>query len=60
MDAITENARRGIVDELLYADHLVLMSKTMEDLKERLWNRKDALESKDLKVNTRKNKTDDK
>ena len=28
----------------------------MEDLKERFWNRKDALESKDLKVNTRKTK----
>ena len=53
---ITENARRGVVNELLYADDLVIMSKDMEDLKKRFWNRKDALESKGLKVNTRKTK----
>ena len=56
VDVITENARRGVVIELLYADDLVLMSKDMEDLKERLWNWKDALESKGLKVNVRKTK----
>ena len=56
VDVITENARRGVVNELLYADDLVLMSVTMEDLKERFWNWKDALESKGLKVNTRKAK----
>ena len=31
VDVITENARRGVVNELLYAGDLVLMSKTMED-----------------------------
>ena len=31
VDVITENARRGVVNELLYADDLVLISKTMED-----------------------------
>ena len=36
VNIITENARRGVVNELLYADDLVHMSKTMEDLKERL------------------------
>ena len=56
VDVITENARRGVVNELLYADDLVIMSKDMKDLKERFWNWKDALESKDLKVNTRKSK----
>ena len=45
-----------MVNELLYADDLVLMSETMEDLKERFWNGKDALEGKGLKVNTRKTK----
>ena len=35
VDVITENARRGVANELPYADGLVLMSKTMEDLKER-------------------------
>ena len=35
VDVITENARRGVVNELLYADDLVVMSEDMEDLKER-------------------------
>ena len=34
VDVITENAR-GVVNEFLYADDLVLISKDMEDLKER-------------------------
>ena len=55
VDVITENAM-GVVNELLYADDLVIMSEDMEDLKERFWNWKDALESKGLKVNTRKTK----
>ena len=56
VDVITENARRGVVNKLLYADDLVIMSEDMEDLKERFWNWKDALESKSLKVNTKKTK----
>ena len=56
VDVITENARRVVVNDLLYADDLVFMSKTMENLKERFWNWKDALESKDLKVSNRKTK----
>ena len=32
---ITENARRGVINELLYADDLVLLSEIMKDLKER-------------------------
>ena len=55
-DVITENARRGVVIELLYADDLVIMSEDMEDLKERFWNWKDALGSKSLKVNTKETK----
>ena len=46
VDVITENARRGVVNKLLYADDLVLMSETMKDLKNRFCNWKDALESK--------------
>ena len=38
VDVITENARMGVVNELLCADGLVLMSETTEDLKERFWN----------------------
>ena len=56
VDVITEKARRSVVNELLYADDLVLMSETMEDLEKRFWNWKDALKSKGLKVNTRKTK----
>ena len=56
VNAITESARRGVVNELLYADDLVLMSETMEDLKERFWNWKNAFQSKGLQVNTRKTK----
>ena len=46
----------GVVNELLYAGDLVLMSETIKDEKERFWNWKDVLESKGLKVNTRKTK----
>ena len=49
VDVVTENARRGVVNELLYADDVVIMRKTMEDLKERFWNWKAALESKGLR-----------
>ena len=56
VDFITEKARRGVVNELLFADDLVLVNETMEDLKERFWNWKDALQSKGLKVNSRKAK----
>ena len=56
VDVITENARRGVVNELPYADDLVIISEDMEDFKERFWNWKDALERKGLKVNTRKTK----
>ena len=38
VDVITENARRGVVNELLYADEVVPKSETMEDLKERFGN----------------------
>ena len=44
VDVTTKNAKRGVVHELLCVDDLVLMSKTMEDLKERFSNWKDALE----------------
>ena len=48
VEVITENGR-GVVNELLYADDLVLMSDTMQELKERFWIWKDALESKGLR-----------
>ena len=42
-DDITKNAKREVVNELLYADDLVITSETMKDLKKRFWNWKDAL-----------------
>ena len=56
VDVITEKAKRDVVNELLYADDVVFISETMKHLKERFWNWKDALESKGLKINTRKRK----
>ena len=33
--AVTEQARKGLLNEILYADDLVLMSENLEDLRER-------------------------
>ena len=55
VDVVTKNAR-GAVSELLYADDHVLMGETMEDLKERFLNWKDALESKILRSTPKKQK----
>ena len=38
VDGITKNARRNVVNELLYADDHFIMSETVEDLKERFQN----------------------
>ena len=51
---VTENARTGVINEMLFTDALVLMSGTEEDLKERFWI--EALESNGLKVNIKKRK----
>ena len=59
VDVFTENARRNVVNKLLYLDDLVLIRKTMEDLKKRLWNWREALESK-FESQQQKNKSDGK
>ena len=46
VDVIAEKVIRGVVNELLYADDLFLMSENMKDLKEKFLNWKNALESK--------------
>ena len=56
VDVIIENARRAVVNELLYADNLVLMSETIKDLNRRFFNWKGAAECKGLRVNTGKTK----
>ena len=54
VDIVTENTRKDLMKEVLYADDLVLMSETMEGLKERFIKWRSALESKGLKVNLEK------
>ena len=49
VDVVTENAKEGLMNEVLYTDDLVLMSETMEGLKERFLKWRSALESKGLK-----------
>ena len=49
VDVITENAREGLMNEILYVDDLVLMSESIENLKEKF-------ESKGIKINIKKTK----
>ena len=56
MDIILENAREELMNEILYADDLVLMNESIENLKEKLLKWKDAFESKQLKVSLKKTK----
>ena len=51
VDVILENAREGLINEILYADDLILMSKSVENLKEKFLKWKETFESKGLKVN---------
>ena len=55
-DVVTEHAREGPLIEILYADNLVLMSESLEDLRERFQRWRSALEGKGLKVNVGKSK----
>ena len=56
VDAVTQQARKELLNEILYVDDLVLMNKNLEDLRERFQRWRGALESKGMKVNTRKTK----
>ena len=55
VDVVTEFAREGALNELLYADHLVLMSETIEGLRYKFLKCKEAFGSKGLKDNLGKN-----
>ena len=46
VDVISENAREGLINKILYTDDLVLMSESMEILKEKFLKWKEAFESK--------------
>ena len=46
-----ESVKNGLMSEMLYADDSVLMSETIEGLRETFWKWKEAFEGKGLKVN---------
>ena len=54
VDVVMESVRNGLMSDMLYADELVLMSDTMEGLRERFWKWKETF--KGLKVNLEKTK----
>ena len=56
VDVFLENAREGLMNEILYADDLILMSASIENLKEKFLKWKEAFESKRLKMNLMKTK----
>ena len=56
VDVVTEHAREGLLNEILYADDLVLMSESWDDLRERFQRWRSALGDKGLKVNVGKTK----
>ena len=56
VDVISENASEGLMNEILFADDLVLMSKIIKNLKEKFLKWTEAFKSKGLKVNLKKTK----
>ena len=46
VDVVTEHATEGLLNEILYADGLVLISESLEDLRERFQRWRSALEDK--------------
>ena len=49
VDVVTELAREGLLNEILYANVLVLMNESLVDLRERFQRWGSALEGKGLK-----------
>ena len=56
IDEVTENARKGWMKQILYADDLVLMGETMKELRENFDEWREAFESKGMRVNLEKTK----
>ena len=56
MEALAREFRTGCQWELLYADDLVIVAESLEELKLKFKTRKDSLEQKGLKVNVGKTK----
>ena len=56
MNLISENAKEGVMNEILYVDDLVLISGSIENLNEKFLKWKEAFKSKGLNVNLKKTK----
>ena len=56
VDVVTEFARDDKLNELLYADDLIMMSETIKGLRNKFLKWKEVFESKCLKVNFGKTK----
>ena len=56
MDVVSSEARSGLPSDLLYADDLVIMAPTMEQLGRRVADWRASLLGKRLKVNAGKSK----
>jgi len=54
VDEVTENARKGWMKEFLYADDMVLMGESIDELRGNFDQWKRAFESKGMKVNLEK------
>ena len=56
IDEVTKTAKKGWMKQILYADDLVLMGETMEELRENFDEWREALENKGMGVNLGKTK----
>jgi hypothetical protein len=56
MDVVCSESKRGLLMEILYADDLVIVAESIEELRTRFTNWKCALEKKGMKVNIGKTK----
>ena len=56
MEVLAQTVREGLPWELLYADDLVLIAESMDELKEKMKKWKECMEAKGLKVNIEKTK----
>ena len=56
MEVLSQNVKEGLPWELLYADDLVLIAESIDELREKMKAWKECMESKGLKVNIAKTK----
>jgi len=56
VDVVTKCARKGLMNEILYADDLVLTNESLEELQEKFRKWKEVFESKGMMVNVAKTK----